>query len=201
MIIKAQRGMGTKIHILLDDEYQITTNYDFWAENFIADGTDISDEEWQELVEKINLRKALNKCADLLSRRDHSIKELKAKLLKTVDERSADKAIQRFVDYGYLDDEKFAMSYAEYLFSSKKYSAARVKQELYAKGISPDVIQFAVDSNNVDPKDSITKIINKSYLRKLREEKGRDKVIAALMRRGFSYSDIKTALNNITDDE
>ena len=52
MIIKAQRGRGTKIHILLDDEYQITTNYDFWAENFIADGTDISDEEWQELDRK-----------------------------------------------------------------------------------------------------------------------------------------------------
>ena len=80
MIIKAQKGRGTKIHILLDDEYRVTTNYDFWAENYIADGTDISDAEWEELLRKINLRKALNKCADLLSRRDHSVKELKTSI-------------------------------------------------------------------------------------------------------------------------
>ena len=120
MIIKAQKGRGTKIHILLDDEYRVTTNCDFWAENYIADGTDISDAEWEELLRKINLRKALNKCADLLSRRDHSVKELKTKLLRTVDEASADKAIEKFIEYGYLDDEKFAFAYAEHLFSGKK---------------------------------------------------------------------------------
>ena len=52
MIIKAQRGRGTKIHILLDDEYQITTNYDFWAENFIANGTDISMKSGKSLLKK-----------------------------------------------------------------------------------------------------------------------------------------------------
>ena len=82
MILKAQRGRGKKIHILLDDEYVITTDVDYWAEIFIPDGTDIDDEEWQALFEKINYRKAFNKCADLLSRRDHSIKELRDKLLR-----------------------------------------------------------------------------------------------------------------------
>ena len=82
MIIKAQKGRGSKIHLLLDDEYRITTDVDFWAENFIKDGTDIDDEEWENLVTKINYRKSFNKCADLLSRRDHSVKELKEKLLQ-----------------------------------------------------------------------------------------------------------------------
>ena len=58
-----------------------------------------------------------------------------------------------------------------------------------------------IEANCVDPVDSITEIINKSYLRKLREENGRDKVIAALARRGFSYSDIKSALNKILNEE
>ena len=82
MIIKAQKGRGSKIHLLLDDEYRITTDVDFWAENFIKDGTDIDDEEWENLVTKINYRKSFNKCADLISRRDHSVKELKEKLLQ-----------------------------------------------------------------------------------------------------------------------
>lgn len=76
-----------------------------------------------------------------------------------------------------------------------------MRQELYAKGISPEIIQNVIEANCVDPVDSITEIINKSYLRKLREENGRDKVIAALARRGFSYSDIKSALNKILNEE
>ena len=121
MIIKAQKGRGSKIHLLLDDEYRITTDVDFWAENFIKDGTDIDDEEWENLVTKINYRKSFNKCADLLSRRDHSVKELKEKLLRTVDEASADKAIERFLELGYLDDEKFAKALAKHLYEVKNY--------------------------------------------------------------------------------
>ncbi len=54
MIIKAQKGRGSKIHLLLDDEYRITTDVHFWAENYIKDGTDINDDDWNILVEKIN---------------------------------------------------------------------------------------------------------------------------------------------------
>jgi len=46
----------------------------------------------------------------LLSRRDHSVKELKTKLLRTVDEATADMAIDKMLGLGYLDDEKYAKS-------------------------------------------------------------------------------------------
>ena len=146
MIIKAQKGRGSKIHLLLDDEYRITTDVDFWAENFIKDGTDIDDEEWENLVTKINYRKSFNKCADLLSRRDHSVKELKEKLLRTVDEASADKAIERFLELGYLDDEKFAKALAKHLYEVKNYSDNHVRQELYKRGISREIVYDIIDN-------------------------------------------------------
>ncbi|MCH5317753.1 MAG: regulatory protein RecX [Eubacterium sp.] len=201
MIIKAQRGRGSKIHLLLDDEYQLTTDAEFWALNFINDGTDITDEEWEELVEKINYRKAFNKCADLLSRRDHSIKELRDKLLRTVDEASADKAVDKFIEMGYLDDEKFARALAEHLYDMKHYSDSHVKQELYQRGISRDIINDIVESAENDPVESVMTIINKKYLNKLNMEGGREKVIAAMVRKGFSYSDIKSALEQIENGE
>ncbi|MDE6723609.1 MAG: recombination regulator RecX, partial [Eubacterium sp.] len=154
MIIKAQKGRGSKIHLLLDDEYQITTDVNFWAENYIKDGTDISDDEWINLVDKINYRKAFNKCADFLSRRDHSVKELREKLLRTVDEVSADKAIERFEELGYLDDEKFARNYAEHLFNNKNYSNNHVKQELYKKGISRDIVAQIIEDSEIDSVES-----------------------------------------------
>ena len=201
MIIKAQKGRGSKIHLLLDDEYQITTDVNFWAENFIKDGTDITDEEWNILVDKINYRKAFNKCADFLSRRDHSVKELREKLLRTVDEASADKAIERFEELGYLDDEKFAKNYAEHLFKNKNYSNNHVKQELYKKGISRDIVAEIIEDSEIDSVENIITIINKKYYSKLNAENGKEKVVAALMRKGFSYGDIKSAFYRIENEE
>lgn len=201
MIIKAQKGRGNKIHLLLDDEYIITTDVNFWAENYIADGTDIDEDEWNALLLKINYRKAFNKCADLLSRRNHSVKELRDKLLRTVDASSADKAIAKFAELGYLDDKKFAYELAEHLFNGKNYSVNHVRQELCKRGIDKDIIASVLEDNETDQVSSVVKIINKSYLRKLQAENGREKVIAALMRKGFGYSDIKSALYRIENDE
>ena len=201
MIIKAQRGRGNKIHLLLDDEYIITTDVEFWALNFINDGTDITDEEWEALVDKIGYRKAFNKCADLLSRRDHSVKELRDKLLRTVDEACADKAIYKYIEMGYLDDEKFAKALAEHLYTVKNYSDSHVKQELFKRGIHRDIINEIIDCAENDPIQSVITIINKKYLNKLNIEGGREKVIAAMMRKGFGYSDIQSALDEIENDE
>ena len=99
MILTHQKGRGTKVHLYLDGEYVATTDENCWFDNYISNETDINDEQWQQLLAKINYKKALNKCADYLSRRDYSAKEIKAKLLKTVDETSAQKTAGYVIDY------------------------------------------------------------------------------------------------------
>lgn len=200
MIIKHQRGRGNKIHLLLDDEYAITTDVNFWLDNYIADGTEIDEEQWQALVEGINYKKALNKCADLLSRREHSVKELKMKLLKTVDEVSADRAIQRYIEAGYLDDEHFCESLVDYLYNTKKYSTNHVKQECYKRGIDSQIISRVIADFDVDNINTIYELITKKYESKLQQENGREKVIASLQRKGFSYYDIISALYRLEDE-
>lgn len=201
MIITHQRGRGNKVHLLLDDEYVITTDINFWLDHYIADGTDIDEDEWQTLVEGINYKKALNKCADLLSRREHSIKELRTKLLRTVDEVSAQKAIDRYLEAGYLDDEHFCESLVDYLYNVKKYSINHIRQECYKRGVDGDIIRQVLDSIEVDNTETILALIEKKYSSKLEQENGREKVIAALQRKGFSYSDIKSAFYRLEENE
>lgn len=201
MIIRHQKGRGNKIHLYLDDEYVITTDANFWADNFISDGTEVDEDEWQELVEGINYKKALNKCADLLSRRDHSVKEMKMKLQRTVDSKSAQKAIDRYIEAGYLDDERFCRSLVEYLINNKKYSENHIRQECYKRGISSDIINNVLEDFYIDNVDTIVELIQSKYLSKLQQENGTQKVIAALMRKGFSYSDIKSAFYRLEKDE
>ncbi len=201
MVIKSQKGRGKKVHILIDGEYRITTDIDFWLELGVQDGSELSDDEWQVLTDRINYRKALNKAADLLSRRSHSAYELKTKLLRTCDEEAAQRAVDRFVELGYLDDEAFAKELAAHLFNNKHYSPNNVKNELYKRGIQKDIINKILDETENDPVDSVIQIILKKYRIKLHEENGRQKTVAALMRKGFSYSDIKDALYRIENEE
>ncbi|MCD7873063.1 MAG: RecX family transcriptional regulator, partial [Clostridiales bacterium] len=161
MIIKTSKGRGRKIHIFLDDEYTATTDSDFWMSNYIPDGTEIDESQMNSLISEINNRKAFNKCADLLAVRNHSVKELKSKLLRTVDEKAADNAISKFTQMGYLDDEKFAYELSYYLFNTKHYSYYRVKQELIKRGIDKEIISMALSDNKTDDFVSLTVIINK----------------------------------------
>lgn len=201
MIITHTKGRGKKIHLHLDGEYQITTDIDFWAENFIKDGTEIDEDEWQELCDKINFKKAVNKCYDLLSRRDHSVKELKTKLLRTVDEQNADRAIERMIEFGYLDDEKYAKTLLKHLRDDKKMSKSFIKQEMFKRGISSDIISDLLYEEEIDNVSSACDLILTKYSRKLQTEGGKDQVIAALQRKGFSFSDIREAFTLIENGE
>lgn len=201
MKISHKSGRGKKIHLFLDEEYQITTDINFWAEHFFKDGQEIDESQWNELVEKINYKKALDKCFDLLSRRDHSVKELKTKLLRTVDENSADKAIDKMIDYGYLDDEKYAQKLVNHLINNKNMSKSFVKQELYKKGLNADLITDTIDNTEFDNVQSIINLVLGKYKNKLDADDGNKKVIASLMRKGFSYSDIKSAFIRIENEE
>ena len=199
MILTHQKGRGNKIHLFLDGEYTATTDENCWLDNYISDSTDISEEEWQDLLVKINYKKALNKCADFLSRRDHSVKELKTKLLRTVDEVSAQKAIERYIEAGYLDDEKYCERLIEYLFEVKKFSVSSVKQECFKRCIDREIVDEKLNEYEVDSVSTIVELINGKYSTKLEKENGKEKVIAALQRKGFYYSDIKSAFYRIEE--
>ena len=200
MIISHQKGRGKKIHLLLDEEYQITTDIDFWAEHYIKDGTDIDEEEWQALVAAINYRKAVNKCFDLLSRRDHSVKELKTKLLRTVDGESADKAVTHMLELGYLDDRKFAEALLRHLTENKRMSSVFIRQEMLKRGVPSDIISELLSDTEIDNVGNIVDLIQKKYLTKLAGDNGREKVTASLQRKGFSYSDIKEAFRRLEEE-
>ena len=197
MKISYSNGRGNKLHIYIDGEYQITTTTDFFAENYYKENSEIDEAEWSELVEKINYSKAVGKCYDLLSRRAHSEKELRDKLLKSFDRETADKAIDLMLDYGYLNDEEYAKELFSHLLNNKKMSERFIILEMNKRGISNEITQSLLCNADIDNVGTAFDIISSKYLNKLNEDGGRQKVIAAMSRKGFSYSDIISALDKL----
>ena len=200
MKLSVKQGNANKIHIYVDDEYRATVDSDYWYSEKYRNYKEINEEELTELLDSVSFRRAYNKGLDFLSRRPFGTKELIKKLCeKGHDKQAAQKACERLVELGLLNDEEYARILANDLLERKKYAIKRVKQELIFRGIDREIVENTIDSIDNDPQKSIIILIKKKYINKINDEKGKKRTVDALLRLGYSYSDIKTALNQISE--
>lgn len=200
MILSVKEGNANKIHIYVDDEYRATVDSDYWYSEKYRNLKEINEEELTELLDAVSFRRAYNKGLDFLSRRPYGTKELIKKLCEKGHEKeSAEKACERLTELGLLNDEEFARILANELLERKNYSTKRIKQELSFRGIDREIVENTIVALDNDPQSRIIIIVKKKYMNKIGDEKGKKRTIDALMRLGYSYSDIKNALNTITE--
>lgn len=199
MKLTYKKGKADKIHISIDGEYKLTVDEMYFASLYLKDGQEISEEEYAELESTVNVRRAYNCAVSLLSRRDHSEKELLRKLREKGYSFGAEEAIEKLLSYGYVDDRRFCRVFAEELLRIKGYGRRRIEQELYKKGVSRDIVNEVLEEFTFD-NEALSDIIKRKYLSKLSDEKGRKRAVNALMRLGYSYGDIRDALKE-TDEE
>lgn len=199
MKLSIKEGKANKIHIYVDDEYRATVDSDYWYSEKYRNYKEINEEELTELLDAVSFRRAYNKGLDLLSRRPHGTKELVKKLCEKGHEKeSAEKACDRLLELGLLNDEEFARLLANELYERKGYGIKRIKQELVFRGIEREIAENAIESLDIDTQTRIILVIKKKYLNKINDEKGIKRAVDGLIRLGYSYSDIKTALNSIS---
>lgn len=202
MIIKTEIAKGGRLSLYADDEYIMSLDADIWYSLDYTDGGEIDENELNELKSLVNARLAYAQALRFLTLRSHSENELYKKLLKKHSSLSAHYAVEKCRELGFLDDADFAARYAKELAEKKKYGASRIRQELLLKGIDRNLIDDAVNSLDTDYSESIINIIEKKYRNCLNDDKGKRRMIAGLMRLGYTYSDIKSALAqyDLTED-
>ncbi len=203
MKITTEPGKGGRLYVYRDGEYVMSVDPDTWYSLGYYDGTDITPEEFDELKSLIDNRLAYSQALRFLTLRAHSSRELYVKLLKKHKSDAAQYAVDKCRELGFIDDSDFAQQFANELAVNKHYGPSRIKNELYAKGISGDIINDVISELDIDFIESIKAVIDKKYYVEIFDEKGRRKTIAALMRLGFEYGDIRTALDDYpaTEDD
>ena len=175
-------------------DFLFSVDEDAYASFDIHPGMEIGEEELSELRKKSEYNKALNRAFLILGSRDHSEYELFTKLGRSFDDETAEAVVSRVRELGYLDDEAFAQRFSEELLR-KGRSSAEIRSRLAAKRVSTDIVDAVVNSLDTDDRDSLRLLITKKYLRRLKEEDGRRKVYASLLRKGYRSSDIIAVLN------
>ncbi len=186
--------------IYIDGEFALKLDTETVLSERLKVGVEIDDDRLLELIKTSDARRAKEKALWLISYRDHSEGELRQKLLKDYGEEAVDKAIERLMELGLINDESFAKKYAESL-SHKHLSQRQIQQKLRLKGIDKELSSETVEDLNLDEKEEIRALIEKKYIRKLSDDADLRRTIAALQRRGFGYSDIKAVINEFREFE
>ena len=156
-------------------------------------GMELRDDEFAALKRSSKRGLERQKALELLSRRPHSRKELKDKLLRRgIDEEDAEDCVAWLAEHGFLDDNEYAGAVARH-YAAKGYGAGRVRSELQRRGIDREL---AADTLSDLPDNSGK--IDAFLARRLHDPSDREavrKVSAALFRRGFSWEEIRAALH------
>ena len=136
-------------------------------------------------------RSARNAAMNLLSRREHSAKELFNKLRqRAFSEKEIETALKQLQLDNLLNDERFAESYIHQRIQ-KGFGPMRILQELSQRGISQETIQTQMDYQDEYWSKLMQHQRSKKYGTKIPEDYGeRVKQARFLQNRGFSTESV-----------
>ncbi len=199
-ITKTKRG---RYSLFCDSEFVFSIDGHTLLTYGLRVGLPVSPDMLEEIKEKSDSQLVNNKAIQLLSMRAHSRYELSVKLRKITDNTDViNDILDSLEQTGVIDDKAFATAFADELLNIKKYGPSRIRMQLMSKGISRQIVDEVLLEQNDDVDSSMTMIcdmIEMRYIEKIKTKKDTEKVISALIRRGYRVSDILTAVSIVRD--
>lgn len=199
-----------RVNISVDGKYRFSLDVFQVSELGIGIGKEYSDDELLALEDESQFGKLYARALEYCLMRPHSAKELRDYLWKkTLSTRirnkktgeittrdgvtinNTERVFNRLLEKGYVDDTAFARYWIENRNQVKGSSVRKLQNELRVKGVEQAVIDSALSESSRSDEDELTKVIAKKRSRYSDEQK----FIQYLMRQGFRYDDIRSALS------
>lgn len=167
---------------------------------------ELSREDYDTLEYDASIWEAVKKGIDLLAYGDNTKSMLVTKLRQRgFDKYIAEDAAEYIVGLGFIDERRILENLVERLANVKLYGRSRIKNELYKKGISREILtEYLTDMlDEIDFEENLCKLINKKCdISRLDDAKYRESFFAAMYRLGYNPSETKKAIKTvILDDE
>lgn len=205
-----------RVNIYVDNKYELSLDLKQVVDLKVKVGRRLSETELEELhvasefgklyqraLEWVLMRpRSLRETRDYLKRRQIKRSQTNRKRAKEelkplpeIQETTMKLVVERLVERGFVDDERFAEYYIENRFVKKGVSKRRLQQELRNKGISESIITHSLASSVRDDKAELAKMIAKK-----RKKYDREKLIQYLVRQGFEYYTVMEAVDAEIDE-
>ena len=174
--------------LMLDGEFAFSLHRDtFLLCPWLQKGAEVSPERLETLRQEDELRSARERALDLLSAAEQTSGTLRQKLLRWYGEEAVEAAVLRMEELGLINDLDYGR---------RGWPRRRIAMELQKKGVPAEVIEEALaDITEETEIETACRLLEGPYRGRLRDRRERDKVKAALQRRGFSYEVIRQAVS------
>lgn len=151
-------------------------------------------------------RKTFERAVKLLAAKPRSVAELRERLLRSkgADEEIVNTVISRLREYGYLNDEQFALSYASYKVKQKPVGRRRLERDLKFKKVESGVANEALEMIYAETPEE--QLIDQAIAKRLRI-RGRPKnrmeaksLFDHLLRLGFPFELVSDRVRSLATD-
>ncbi len=192
--IKQQVKRHDRYSIYVDGKYSFSLSGSELLTQGLKIDQEFSSQEFKTIQSAAQADKAYSRAIDLLARRARSTWEMAEYLKrKGYEQNLIDRILSKLSNRGLLDDKQFAKSWVSSRRMLKPISQRRLVQELQQKRISQDIIAAVLAADEIDEKEVLKQLIAKKRGQSRYQDE--QKLTAYLMRQGFNYEDIKTAIN------
>jgi regulatory protein len=208
--ITIQQRDPNRVNVMVDGKYRFSLDVFQVGDLGLKIGKEYTDQELADLEAESQFGKLYGRALEYCLMRPHSSKEVKDYLYRKtrttkvrsrrtgeitdrvgVSQAIADRVFDRLVEKGYIDDEKFTRFWVENRNLTKGASRRKLQAELAAKGVNRDIVESHLATTERNDANEIQKIV----IKKRAKYPDDQKLMQYLARQGFSYDDIKEALN------
>ncbi len=200
IIIGISQYKGKTLQIDLDEGEPIFIHADIAYEYHLKKDMSLPLSAIDEVKKANDTRRAKERALYLLDERDYSYIELFKKLERNYPEDICYSVCTYLAQAGLINDRRYAEKLAEYYSKTKRFGYYRTREEMKKRGIAPWLIDETVEPYREDYSERISEVIDKKYRKYLFEEKGIDKVKSALVRLGYSYSEVNRAIKEYMEN-
>ena len=200
LITEVQKQKKHLTKLVFSGGEEVLLDNDICLNHSLKPETQISEEELKKLMYESEYARAKSRALWYLDRADRTEKGMYEKLVGAGFDRKASAAVVgRFVEVGLIDDRRFAENFAEKCRDANISKREGIRKMLL-KGIPYDIANEVFSETEVDEEEQVRAVIEKKYARKLEQENGVQRVYAALVRKGFSFSAVRNALKKYSEE-
>ncbi|MCD7771345.1 MAG: RecX family transcriptional regulator [Oscillospiraceae bacterium] len=194
-VISIEKYKGSTMRVDLDEGEPLFINVDVLNEYHLQKEMTLPESAIEEIIHANDFRRAKERALYLLDERDYSYIELYRKLERNYPEDICLEVCNRLSAIGCINDRRYSERLAEHYCVTKRFGLRRAREEMRKRGISNELITEALYPYEDTVPERIAELIDKKYARYLTDEKGVQKVKAALVRQGYSFSEVNKALS------
>ena len=194
---KTKRG---RYSVFVDGEFLWSLDGETLLKSRVRPGAVLEYAYLEEVKAQSDAVGCREKALTLLGQRAYARGELVERLCRDWPRPTARQVVAQLEEAGLVSDGDYAFRLADELYRYKHLSRRFIELELQKRGIDPALCREVLDTGGFDDGASIRALLEQKYAARLGDRAQRQKVLAALARRGFGYGDCRAAMEEYDTD-